>query len=447
MTQSRVLTGITPSGTPHLGNYLGAIRPAIQSSKQQGADSFFFLADLHALIKCCGQPERVHRSTLEIAATWLAVGLDPEHVTFYRQSDIPEIPQLNWMLTCVTSKGQLNRAHAYKAMVDKNHEAGEEPDAGVSAGLYMYPVLMAADILMFKSKFIPVGRDQIQHVEMARDIAERFNYYYGNGKELMVLPEARIDENVATLPGLDGRKMSKSYNNTIPLFAEPEEMQRLINSIVTDMKAPGEPKDTEGSALFEIYQAFATEEETQKMREAYANGIAWGEAKQILYQRVEQEIAPMRERYKELIANPQQIEDILIAGSIRARQIAILFLQELRNAVGLRPLTTAISVGELTGAASADLAPPVAMFKQYREQDGQFYFKLVADGGKGATLLQSKAFASGKDAGQCIALFKKDPQSAITQYAAEVELPQNLTWQDVINALLEMVKAQEDAKN
>lgn len=443
MTQKRVLTGITPSGTPHLGNYLGAIRPAIQASQQQDSDSFFFLADLHALIKCCGQPERVHRSTLEIAATWLAVGLDPEKVTFYRQSDIPEIPQLNWMLTCVTSKGQLNRAHAYKAMVDKNNEAGEEPDAGVSAGLYMYPVLMAADILMFKSRFIPVGRDQIQHVEMARDIAERFNYYYGNGKELMVLPEARIDENVATLPGLDGRKMSKSYNNTIPLFAEPEEMQRLINSIVTDMKAPGEPKDTQGSALFEIYRAFATEEETQQMRQAYANGIGWGDAKQQLFQRVEQEIAPMRERYKELMANPQQIEDILIAGSIRARQIAIFFLQELRTAVGLRSLTANVAPVD-EESTSASNQPPVALFKQYREKDGQFYFKLVSDGGKGETLLQSKAFASGKDAGQCIALFKKDSQEAITKYAAEVELAQDVTWQEVIDALLEMAKAQEE---
>ena len=227
----RVLTGITTTGTPHLGNYAGAIRPAIAASRDPGVESFFFLADYHALVKA-DDPRRVARSRQEIAATWLACGLDPQRVTFYRQSDIIEIPQLTWLLTCVTAKGLLNRAHAYKAAVDKNLAEAQDPDAGVNAGLYMYPVLMAADILAFGAHKVPVGRDQIQHIEMARDIGQRFNHLYGDAwravtgqsGEPLVLPEVHIDENVATLPGLDGRKMSKSYDNTIPLFASPAEL-------------------------------------------------------------------------------------------------------------------------------------------------------------------------------------------------------------------------------
>src|SRR5690606_23818343 len=208
---TRVLTGITTTGTPHLGNYVGAIRPSVSASRRSGVQSFYFLADLHGLIKC-PEPERIRRSTLEIAASWLAAGLDPAQVVFYRQSDITEIPELTWLLTCVTSKGLLNRAHAYKAAVDRNAEAGAEADADVTAGLFMYPVLMAADILAFNAHQVPVGRDQVQHLEMTRDIAQRFNHLYG---EHFVLPEAVIEEEVATLPGLDGRKMSKSYDNTI----------------------------------------------------------------------------------------------------------------------------------------------------------------------------------------------------------------------------------------
>ena len=221
---TRILTGITPTGTPHLGNYAGAIRPAILASRRSDVDSFYFLADYHALIKC-DDPARIQRSRLEIAATWLAGGLDVERATFYRQSDIPEIPELTWLLTCVSAKGLLNRAHAYKAAVDRNVEAGEDPDAGVTMGLYSYPVLMAADILMFNAHKIPVGRDQVQHVEMARDIGQRFNHLFGNGREFFVLPEAVIEENVATLPGLDGRKMSKSYDNTIPLFSPSRQLR------------------------------------------------------------------------------------------------------------------------------------------------------------------------------------------------------------------------------
>src|SRR3990167_7322028 len=287
---TRILTGITTTGTPHLGNYAGAIRPAIVASRAADADSFYFLADYHALIKC-DDPLRIQRSRLEIAATWLACGLDVERATFYRQSDIPEIPELTWLLTCIAGKGLLNRAHAYKAAVDKNLAAGSDPDTDVTAGLFMYPVLMAADILMFKAHKIPVGRDQVQHIEMARDIAQSFNHLYG---EHFVLPEAAIDDTVALLPGTDGRKMSKSYDNAIPLFAPPPELRKQIAGIVTDSRSPGEPKEVEGSALFQIFEAFACPEETQRLRQAYADGIAWSDAKQMLFERIDGEIAPMR---------------------------------------------------------------------------------------------------------------------------------------------------------
>jgi len=400
MTTTRFLTGITTTGTPHLGNFVGSIRPSVAASLQPGVQSFYFLADYHALIKC-EDPARIQRSTLEIAASWLAAGLNPEHVTFYRQSDIPEIPELNWLLSCVTGKGVLNRAHAYKASQDKNTAAGRDADDGVTAGLFMYPVLMGADILMFKAHKVPVGRDQVQHIEMARDMAASFNHLYG---EHFVLPEAAIDEHVATLPGLDGRKMSKSYDNTIPLFSSREQLRKLIGGILTDSRAPGEPKDTEGSALFQIYQAFATEAETAALRQQYAEGIAWGDAKQVLFERVDQVIAPMRARYEALMADPSQIEDTLLAGAERARAIATPFTRELRAAVGLRSLRTAGAARTPAQAKPAKAALP--SFKQYREADGKFYFKLVAADGR--VLLQSTGFDAPRDAGQAIARLQKE---------------------------------------
>ncbi|QQQ02286.1 tryptophan--tRNA ligase [Lysobacter enzymogenes] len=403
MTQTRVLTGITTSGTPHLGNYVGAIRPAVAASRDPGVESFYFLADLHALIKV-QKPERVQRSTLEIAASWLACGLEPDKVWFYRQSEIVEIPELAWFLTCVAGKGILNRAHAYKAAVDKNRLDGEDDDASITAGLFMYPVLMAADILVFNAHKVPVGRDQIQHIEMARDFGQRFNHLYG---EHFVLPEALIEESVATLPGLDGRKMSKSYDNTIPLFAPREELKKLIYSIVTDSRAPGEPKPTEGSALFQIYQAFASEEETEAMRRAFAEGIAWGEAKQALFERIDAEIAPLREKYEALMARPQDIEALLIDGARRVRErYGKANLQRLREAVGLRDLSDAggLSLAEETRAAA------VAAFKQYREADGRFYFKLAVGD---EVLLQSRGFAAPKDIGQLIGRAKSEDSDAL----------------------------------
>ena len=398
----RFLTGITTSGTPHLGNYVGSIRPSVRASQRADVQSFYFLADYHALIKV-EDPARIQRSTLEIAASWLACGLNPERVTFYRQSDIPEIPELTWFLTCVLGKGVLNRAHAYKASVDKNAAAGLDPDADVSAGLFMYPVLMGADILMFNAHKVPVGRDQIQHIEMARDMAHSFNHRYG---EHFVPPEAEIEESVATLPGLDGRKMSKSYDNTIPLFAPRAQLQKLIAGIVTDSRGPGEPKEVEGSALFQIYQAFATPAETDNLRQAYAAGIGWGDAKQRLFERIDEEIAPMREAYLALMADPAKIEHTLLAGAVKARHLATPFMGRLRQAVGLRDLRASETP---VAEKSSKVARP--LFKQYREGDGQFYFKLVD--AHGLLLMQSLGFATPREAGQAIARIKTEGAAAL----------------------------------
>ncbi len=336
MSKSIVLTGITTTGTPHLGNYAGAIRPAIAASKNDDVRPFYFLADYHALIKC-NEPERVRQSSREIAATWLALGLDTSNAVFYRQSDVPEILELTWMLTCVTAKGLMNRAHAYKAAVAENEEAGgNDPDKGITMGLFSYPILMAADILMFNANKVPVGKDQIQHIEMARDIASRFNHIYG---ERFVLPEAVVDDNAATLLGLDGRKMSKSYNNTIPLFETEKKFRKLINKIKTNSLEPGEPKDPEGCTLFGIYQAFASAQEVTEIRQRYADGIGWGEMKKVLFEKINDEIAPARERYEALMQAPEHIEEQLQDGAQKAREISVPFIQELRIAVGISKLS------------------------------------------------------------------------------------------------------------
>ncbi len=334
MTRERVLTGITTTGTPHLGNYVGAIKPAIAASHDSELDSYFFLADYHALIKC-HDPAQVKQSTKEIAATWLALGLDTDNSTFYRQSDVPEITELSWILTCMTAKGLMNRAHAYKAAVQANEEEKEDPDNGITMGLFSYPVLMAADILMFNGKKIPVGKDQIQHVEMARDIAQRFNHHFG---ELFVLPEAVVGEDVAVLNGLDGRKMSKSYNNTIPLFLTEKKLQKHINKIKTNLLEPGEPKDPDDSTVFQIWQAFATPEQTSYMREQFSNGIAWGQAKKELFALINEEVAPARARYEELMENGDAIEQELQKGAVKARDYASKLLAKVRNAVGIAPI-------------------------------------------------------------------------------------------------------------
>ena len=332
MSAVRVLTGITTTGTPHLGNYVGAIRPAIAASRDPGVEAYLFLADFHALIKN-QNPDQVAQSSREIAATWLALGLDPEKAFFYRQSDIPEITELSWVLSCSAAKGLMNRAHAYKAAVQANEEAGDDPDFGITMGLFSYPILMAADILIFNAHQVPVGRDQIQHVEMARDIAQRFNHHYG---EVFTLPEAVVDEQVDILQGLDGRKMSKSYGNTIPLFGTPKQLQKSINKIKTNLLEPGDPKDTNDSAVFQIWCAFADTKERERMRDAFADGIAWGEAKKQLFERINDELAPARAVYERLMANPAEVEGILQSGAARLRSKSQALLEKVRSAVGLR---------------------------------------------------------------------------------------------------------------
>ena len=430
MSATRFLTGITTSGTPHLGNYVGSIRPSVRASLRTDVESFYFLADYHALIKV-EEPARIQRSTLEIAASWLAAGLDPQRVTFYRQSDIPEIPELTWFLTCVTGKGILNRAHAYKAAVDKNTAAGADTDADVTAGLFMYPVLMGADILMFNAHKVPVGRDQVQHLEMARDMGNSFNHRYGAH---FVLPEVVIEESVATLPGTDGRKMSKSYDNHIPLFAPRAQLKKLIGGIVTDSRAPGEPKEVAGSALFQIFQAFATEEETDVLRQAYASGIRWADAKQLVFERLDRELTPMRERYETLMRDPGAIEDILLAGAAKARKLSTPFMAQLRHAVGLRNL-------HATAEAKAGKAARAALpsFKQYRESDGRFHFKLVDAHGR--LLLQSQGFASPKDAGAAIGRLQKEGAVAWQAMGDQLAMVDGVDSSDVAEALQQLVAA------
>lgn len=402
----RVLTGVTPSGTLHLGNYVGAIRPAIQKSRAEGTESFYFLSDYHALIKT-SDPDRVEKSRIQIAATWLACGLDLKRVHFYRQSDLPETLELNWILNCVTSKGLMNRAHAYKAKVEANEAAGEDPDNNVTMGLFCYPILMAADILIFKANFIPVGRDQIQHIEMCRDIATRFNQMYGNGEEIFPLPEALIDEDTAILPGLDGRKMSKSYDNVIPLFEGGEKaLREAIMKIVTDSKLPGEPKDPDSTSLTALYDAFATHEERNEFRRKLQEGLGWGEAKVIVFEKINSEIGPMRERYEAYMQEPEKVEAILREGVERIRPMARALVDRCRNAVGLRAFKPLQAKKAAVKAKKSK-----ASLKQYREKDGLFYFKLV--NGQGKTLLTAGGLPSGKEVGAHLQSFKASGLGAL----------------------------------
>ncbi|RZU02687.1 tryptophan--tRNA ligase [Rivibacter subsaxonicus] len=435
--KARVLTGITTTGTPHLGNYVGAIRPAIAASREPDVQSFFFLADYHALIKC-DEPDRIERSRLEIAATWLACGLDVQRVAFYRQSDIPETPELTWLLTCVTAKGQMNRAHAYKAATDANEAAGEDIDAGVTMGLYSYPILMAADILLFNAHRVPVGRDQVQHIEMARDIAQRFNHLFGQGRDLFVLPQAEVGEAVELLPGLDGRKMSKSYDNAIPLFeGGARALREAVARIITDSRLPGEPKEPEGTPLIAIWDAFADTAQRTAFRAELRAGLGWGEAKQRLVELIEAEIGPKRERYEQLMAHPEQIEAALEAGARRARQVATPFMAELRRAVGLRPMLASATPRPVAAAAPAKAAMP--LFKQYRESDGRFYFKLTA--ADGALLLQSSGLADGREAGAWVKRLKTEGVAALA--GAPVELGPDAARGAVEAALAALAAAQE----
>lgn len=325
-----ILTGIKPTGQVHLGNYMGAIKPALELAQVQDYQAAYFVADYHALTKT-HDAEEFRQLSCGIAATWLALGLDPEKAIFYRQSDVPEIFELNWVLSCFSPKGLMNRAHAYKSMVDSNQANGKDADLGVNMGLFNYPILMAADILMFKTDIVPVGKDQIQHVEIARDIAEHFNNNYG---ETFILPEYQIQEDTAVLPGLDGRKMSKSYNNTIPLFTEPKKLQKLINKIKTDSLPPEVPKNPNESIIFTLYKEFASPDEVAEMKQQYLSGIGWGEAKKELFNVMNNFLEEPREKYNELMSSPERIDAILKEGAEKARAFSSPFLKEIKYKMG-----------------------------------------------------------------------------------------------------------------
>lgn len=330
MAQRKIsLTGIKPTGTPHIGNYLGAIKPALEMTRQY--DAYYFIADYHALTTM-RDPAEFQRSVHEVAATWLAAGLDPNETLIYRQSDVPEVFELNWIISCVTPKGLLNRAHAYKAAVDANEAAGNQPDDGVVMGLYNYPVLMAADIFIADTNLVPVGQDQKQHIEIARDIANSFNAIYG---DVLVVPDGVIQPEVATITGLDGRKMSKSYGNVIPLLAEPATLRKAVMKIVTDSRTPDEPKDPDSDNIFSIFKHFATPARLAEVRALYlSGGLAYGRMKQELYETLEAELGGFRSTYNDLMADPAQIEAILNSGAERMHETAQRVLGRVRSAIG-----------------------------------------------------------------------------------------------------------------
>jgi len=325
------LTGIKPTGIPHIGNYLGAIKPALKLSET--CEARYFIADYHAL-NACKNPEEMRSMTWEIAAAWLASGLDPENVLFYRQSDVPETFELLTILLAFTPKGLMNRAHAYKAMLQNNSEAGKDPDDGVNMGLYTYPVLMAADILLFDTDFVPVGNDQFQHVEMAQDIAQSFNFVYGC--EAFRIPQPLAHEDSKTLVGLDGRKMSKSYNNTIPMFTTEKQLRKLVMSIVTNSQTIEEPKNPDTCNVFSLYKNFAAPEQIEALRQRYlAGGMGWGHAKQELFEVMNEHLKPIREKYAELQAHPGIIDAALKAGGAKARELAAGKITQLRQIIGI----------------------------------------------------------------------------------------------------------------
>ncbi|HJS28224.1 MAG TPA: tryptophan--tRNA ligase [Anaerolineales bacterium] len=328
--KNKSLTGIKPSGTPHIGNYLGMIKPALALAEKYQA--LYFIADYHALTTI-QNGETLQALTYEVAATWLALGLDPGRVIFFRQSDVPELFELTYILSCFTSKGLLNRAHAYKAAVDKNLELDRDPDHGVNSGLYFYPVLMAADILLYGSHFVPVGQDQKQHIEMTRDMAMAFNHNYN--REIFVIPEAVIQEEVMTIPGTDGRKMSKSYQNEIPIFAPPKALRKKVMSIVTDSRLPEESKDPDEDCIYSIYRYFLSADEDSELRARYlGGGFGYGEIKQELYERLEETFGERRAKYESFLADKHHLDLILAEGAQRARDTGVPLMRDVRLAVG-----------------------------------------------------------------------------------------------------------------
>ena len=334
--KKRILTGITTTGIPHIGNFFGAIKPAIELSGSNDAESFLFLADLHAIIKQNDQ-SAIEDSVKNVALAWLSAGLNPDNTNFYRQSDIPEISELAWILGCVTSKGLINRSHAYKAAVDQNKANNLDDDKAITMGLFSYPVLMAADILIFNATHVPVGSDQIQHLEMTRDIAGRFNHIYKH--DLFNLPEAITNDDAKTIPGLDGRKMSKSYNNVIPFLCSEKELQKGVMRIVTNSLEPGVKKDTNDCNLFTIYSSFASNDQIDALKKLYADGVGWGEAKKLVFNDLNAIIEPVRDRYFDLLQKPDYLNEVLDHGSSKVAPIAKELLEKVRDLVGIKKIS------------------------------------------------------------------------------------------------------------
>lgn len=324
------LTGIKPTGIPHIGNYFGAIKPAIEFSKNNEFDFFYFIADYHAL-NSIKDKQQISQYIFEVACTWLACGLNPNKVTFYKQSSVSQIFEITLLLANVTAKGLMNRAHAYKAAVDEARNNNMDDDALVNMGLFNYPILMAADILSMNANFVPVGEDQKQHIEITRDIANSFNKTYG---KCLVVPTEIINKDTATVLGLDGRKMSKSYNNTIPLFVAEDKLKKLVMSIKTDSTLPEEPKD-KNSTVFKYYKLFATPEQLQEYEKQFDKGISWAEAKTQLFELMNNTLKPMREKYEYYKQNPSIVKQILADGAVRANAIASQTLERMRQAVGV----------------------------------------------------------------------------------------------------------------
>ena len=326
--KKRILTGITTTGTPHIGNYLGAIKPAINLASDFD-ESFYFLADYHAIIKN-SDSNAVGKSVEDIALAWLSCGLDTNKSFFYRQSDVPEILELSWILSCVTAKGLMNRSHAYKSATSMNTD---EEDKGITMGLFSYPVLMAADILMFNATHVPVGNDQIQHIEMTRDIAGRFNHIY---KKTFELPEAIIQDKNNTVPGIDGRKMSKSYKNIIPLLSSEKQLKKSILKIITNSLEPGDPKDTKDCTIHSLYTYFASKDEVDELTNAYKEGIGWGDAKNMLFDVINRDITPIRNKYETLSSDKTLINDLLSDGASKVRISAKEMISNIRDTIGIK---------------------------------------------------------------------------------------------------------------
>lgn len=326
-----ILTGVKPTSMPHLGNYMGAIQPALELAQTPSVESYLFIADYHSLTTV-HDAQMLKQMIYEVSAAWLACGLDPEKTIIYRQSHIPELFELNWILSCITPKGLMNRGHSYKALVQSNRQEGKKNiESGVNMGIYNYPILMSADILLFSADEVPVGGDQAQHLEITRDIALKFNHIFKT--DLLKPPATLVKEKL--LPGLDGEKMSKSKNNHIPLFCSSKELRKMIMKIKTDSSPPEEPKDPEKSILFSLYKAFADGAKVKTLGEKYKKGIGWGEVKELLYLEIDGQLSEKRKLYESLINDTKKIDKILEEGAKKASEKAKPLMQKIKQTIGI----------------------------------------------------------------------------------------------------------------